>query len=313
MRPLFYLVLFLVLCNSCKDKEEDPGPQYQGCLLKEEVYTKGAQTTGTKYEYNNAGKVTKTVEFYRGNVDVPGAITSYSYGQSGRFVEVYTSDPENKIFSRHTRVYDTRGNIIEWVFYEPDNKTIQRREITEYDENNREVKRTILGKGGEVQMNYTVSYTPQGNIETEIIEQTNGLNSTTNYVYIYDPNGRKLEQRVIIEGRTVRHFTYRYDSTGNLLERKFYDETGSLSSVTEYTYTDREKISKSFNGNGELTVTTTIEYNGQGQEVSNMEVHKDGKSHGRTSLYDAQGNLISQQLYDNGKMFAVKNCSYECR
>ena len=193
-------------------------------LLKEQI-TDGYETS---YEYNGAGKLTKTVNpdgtWKASTYDKAGHLLFETISGNTAAVQ-YSYDKNGKVKT----VTDRNGNVTEY----------------EYDVMNRVVEESVAGL-----LNKKTAYDGLGRVKSE----TDGEDNCR--IYEYDTLGRVVKETVNTVPETVLY--YEYDARGNVT--KFTDVAGTVFKRT-YTKTDLLKEEKVYaKGNTSETPDETRKY-----------------------------------------------------
>jgi antitoxin component YwqK of YwqJK toxin-antitoxin module len=168
-------------------------------------------------------------------------ITERNY--SGKFVD--EKSQIDGFLSKEVYYYDRNGNMIEQVSYDK-SEILKRREIWEYDSENKLVAGTSFNGNGDIYFLYEMEYDNKGLLEKWLIYYPDGrlMHGDTDE-YIYDENGIMIESK-FMEGSIERKTTYKYDENNNIIEEKDFSN-GELLSTYTYKYKNNNIIEeKSF-------------------------------------------------------------------
>lgn len=190
-------------------------------------------------EYDDAGRLTKSIFNPGGSGDYADLTTKYEYDELSRQIKVY--DPEGYAASTqyYTQYdYDNAGRLIK-VTNTEDVPTFytyfdSSRESLEY------FQTTPHTQGSGIDVTYT--YYPSGLLKTATYPgfdisypETGSVDNIT--TYYYDLNGRLTKK---VDGRGASGtIQYTYDGVGRL---RYVDRDGDSSYEVEYTYNDRSQI-----------------------------------------------------------------------
>lgn len=197
----------------------------QGVLVREEVYGGTMDLLLSQIYYLSDG----TPEYQE----------DYTYDRAGRCVGWARSFDGVRV-STQTWTYDERGDLIQWVTRNGDKET-DGQSLT-YDADGCLLEK-VCTYGGNTMERYVYRYDGSHTL-TGMTHEDGDL--TYHYTYIYDDEGRRVqEQRVYEDGEPVQTF-YRYDLWGRLtevlecsgggLEQQLlleYDDEGRLTGTTD--------------------------------------------------------------------------------
>lgn len=280
----------------------------------------GKVVLGVKHDYDEAGELTKVVE----------------YDEDGKYVgEVkYSTDPDGSTVARayddkkelaweSVRKKDSNGNTIEVTEKKTNSEgelVLTKEEIYEYDADGNKVRFTKYNGLGEVideivydsegrileeysgWPKYYYEYDKNGNLLRKISEydDVTGHNKDVKEEYQYAPDGRLLEYYSY--GDTIK---YEYDENGKRVMERKYDLGGTLTESTEYD--ERElpiKVETYYPDGVQVFATTTIEYDDSGNQITRM-TYRDGEF---ASRYEMEYDEISAKY---GRYTRVTKVDYD--
>jgi hypothetical protein len=182
----------------------------------------GSLDQKTTYQYDPKGNLVTEREFEHYKDFKDPTFGTYEYNDSGKVTE-YTEDWKTTSL-HYSYTYDERGHLSEGVVYESKGK-LSRREKYKYDEKGNEIEELILESNSDGK--WLSKYSEDNKIiEKDWYEADGSLNSI--YTFTYDDSRRLIESvgRESPEGRIYSKETYKYDGSGNLLERGEFSYSG---------------------------------------------------------------------------------------
>jgi hypothetical protein len=228
------------------------------------------------------------------------------YDKRGNEIERKNYDINGGLVWKYTTEYDTSGNKIEYICYQPnESPSLVFKTNYTYDING---NRILLERANpsypEYGWNYIYSYDNQGNrIEFNDFSKDGSLNSRKTYKY--DAQGNAIEfHRFNADGSLDSRSTYKYDTKGNKIESNSFEADGSFDARYTYKYDmqGNETEKSSFKANGSLSWKKTYAYDLKGNKV----LYKRYKANGdlKSSMsweytYDQQGNWTKQIKFKN--------------
>lgn len=161
--------------------------------------------------------------------------------------------------------FDAEGNLIKtYTYYNTGN---QRNKMEMTDENGKLIRTIEYAYDENGLLDYDQSYDGKGNPEKR-------------FAYSYDDEGKVREDYSYFGSDFHMRFTYTYNDKGEV-ERNFrFDSTGNLQEIRYYTYDAEENVvsEKVTDKNGKLKETTTFQY-----------------------VYDKRNNWVERTIHKDGK------------
>jgi hypothetical protein len=178
---------------------------------------------------------------------------------------------------------------------------------------------------GELEERNTYAYNDKGKL-TEHSLLYAAEDATEKRVLERDEAGRLLKETKFYGGDTGEHTEYVYNSEGEPVERKNFDEEGNFISRDVFTYDGKGSLSEQvsydvkekiiskityataedksieqceYDGNGKLQNKTVIKFGEGGKETSSVQTTPEGKLISSiTSVYDERGNVKERHYKD---------------
>lgn len=150
--------------------------------------------------------------------------------------------------------------------------------------------------------------------------------ATEKRVLVRDDAGKLLKETKYYGGDPGEHTEYTYNSEGEPIERKNFDEEGIFISREVYNYDDKGGLSEQvtyddkehiiskmtfssgvdksieqseYDGKNKLVSRTVVKFNDAGKEISSIQTTPEGKLiSGITTVYDERGNVLEKQYKD---------------
>jgi len=119
--------------------------------------------------------------------------------------------------------------------------------------------------------------------------------------YSYNSQGEPIERKNFDEeGNFISRDVFNYDDKGGLTEQVSFDEKEKvLSKVTYATGGDKSIEQCEYDGNNKLLSRTILKFNDAGKEISSTQTTPEGKLvSGIVTLYDERGNATERQYKD---------------
>lgn len=307
--------------QSANERVEYVRSIYSTTLLQRTQYFDSPYTSYSLSAYDWMGNSLSYVSY-----DLNGSLRSqseYRYDAEGLALGHTFSSISSYDGSLSVTEYDGDNRTLTSVSYDRDGNLERRSEYT-YEESQTWVK--TYDANGSLIRTQQIQYNENGDPLTDITTNENGdLESMLEYQYDDDGNltGRIRTSVSSYDGsRTITT----YDGEGRELLRNTYDASGTLTSRSDYTYTDNESRQINYDGSGTMTgytinrysdtgVTLSVEsYDGNNQLSYKDEYHYDsdwnrtGRTHtshysysdtDAVTEYDADGNEISRNVYNS--------------
>jgi hypothetical protein len=149
-------------------------------------------------------------------------------------------------------------------------------------------------------------------ITTENLEMVNGQEKKfTDSYERFDSNGNVTEKKEFAkDGSFKSHESYKLNKNGLPVETLVYNEKGAVISktITVYDDEDSKKEEIVYTGTGQLTERTKFIRNSRGEKTSEMTYNAEGKLIRKTVFsYDKNGMRTEKKVYDgNDKLISAK-------
>lgn len=180
-----------------------------------------------------------------------GVVWDLQWDENGNITVLHETYDDGSEQTR-TYTYDECGNMLSETKTEGD-AVVGLRNCT-YNEDGQILTETYVNRKGELTVNDLHVYDEHGNK----VQKTDADGEVTTYVNVYDEAGNMVEQ---INDDSSMH-TYSYDANGNLVERAYYRDDGTLSNTRTYTYTENGDLASEsyYYASGTLNYTHTYHY-----------------------------------------------------
>ncbi len=220
------------------------------------------------FDYNRNKKVDSRVVYNFNSKGIATGWEDYADGKPIPTKSVYTLDSkENRIKEVVTQadgyvrailslIYDSKGNNIERIYDDKNAGTNRYKQIDEYDEKN---------------LIQSLSYNKAGSITNKRILTYENGNIKEAAGYALDANNELIR---------VNRNSYRYDATGNMIERIIYNKDDSIQTKYIYGYDEKGNIiSIIVYGSDEKLlgkVSITLEFDSQGNWIKHIYNYSNG-------------------------------------
>lgn len=199
---------------------------------------KGKEIKHLIYEYDKNGNLIFVKDLNKKGEK--GVVDCYIYNDKGQHIETKYFD-DGLIHYDTWYKYDENGNCIEVNAndYRLDGVVVKTRNVSLFDENNREIERIKYEGLAEETEKEVYFYYDDGKMkETQIVDiETGKINSRDLYLYALDG---KLSEIVTYEGSDVMgKWTYSYNQQGKETECRIYDWLGNLTHKHVSIYDER--------------------------------------------------------------------------
>jgi hypothetical protein len=199
----------------------------------------------------------------------------YKYNDIGKKIEQVFYNRDGSFKTRQTYKYDAGGNKTEEMFYKTDTS------IYDYTE---------------------FKYDDKGNMTNEIFHDSDGT-VYREYLYYYDAKNNplgKYEKRKNDWGWDIGVWTCEYDTTGILINKRTYYETGLTNTSMNYIYIDSTNETRVlyYSDYGVLYATMVYKHDERGNMIEEGTADSDGLySKKKTCKYDPSGNITEEKYY----------------
>lgn len=206
-----------------------------------------------------------------------------------------TYDEENNFLGCSTYAYSATNKQVKWEMFNADYSLNTREEYT-YDDLDRIIQsqawdgernriknsdRIYAGdlaqpeevvwykEDGSIQYSNRYSYHPEYD-KVDIVWEYNADGEEVNYKeFGFDEDGNYIGYRYCYpDGSLYETCAYTYDEAGNMVESEKYDKDNEIKETNSYQYLDGKEVSyQKWNGEEELLVWNTMEYDHAGNEI----------------------------------------------
>lgn len=213
------------------------------------------------FERDAKGRVIAETKYYGEDA---GEQTVYAYGDWDTPTKITRYDVDGELESVETLEYDAQGNVITHVKADAEGLLIEQALIA-YDTNGKPVSKSVMNSNRITQAVTTIAYDESGRV-----------------VRATDKNA---------DGMVISDVASQYDDRGNVVLRKIRDFNSRLLRF-EYNDQDQVLIEEVLDGNGNLIMRNTMEYDEHGHLSSESEFWLDtGRGRG-------DGNSVSRFEYE---------------
>jgi hypothetical protein len=139
---------------------------------------------------------------YWGNKDSLNYKAYIKNNEQGQEIEKATFDDKGKPFIKVVRVYDAKGNQVEYQMYNK-HDSLERRETFKYDDKDNEIEWCTYNSTGKLESKTTVKYGDKGNIsESEMVtERGSSSDHYANHYDNFDKEGNWLKKVSMANGK----------------------------------------------------------------------------------------------------------------
>jgi hypothetical protein len=212
-------------------------------------------------ERDSQGRLLCETKYYG---DDPGDKTVFEYGEWENPIRISRYDPDGVLETVESFEYDDSGNPVSHAKSDATQKQLERSEIR-YHENGKPSHKTLIGPGG---------------------------NTAGSTELMYDEEGRVVRaSESNAEGKLISDVVSQYDERSNVILRHVRDFNTRVLRF-EYNSNDQVVCEEIVDGNGNLILRNTMEYDTNGLLVSETEFWLDtGRGRG-------DGNSVSRYEYE---------------
>ena len=316
-------------------------------ILKELGDYKDAKEMLKNFRYVLTSTVSKRTSAAGEEIGTPYT-THYIYNEDNLLIEIeasnssatYTYDanknmiksvhPSSSLVKTFEYEYDVNNNIVKETLYY--NETVFSIYEYTYDSNGNMIKelyyeRTYEPAAYPPSLQYTLEYTYDANNLLIKKAKTNGKNVTHTATYIYDAQGKVIEESI---GSDIYRYTYNesgkllkktledttldeytYDVNGNLIKHTFiYSPTSSNFNVYEYTYDADGKLIREVHTEGnKAPIIYDYTYDADGNLIYKTQAK--GNTIYCTYTYDINGNVIKHTVLDGEEQTQILEYTYQ--
>ncbi len=256
--------------------------------------------------FNREGDIVEDNRYTRKGKLYKTLVSIYEY-RSNEVKEIVIESPNDTVATR-IKKYDSNGNEVEYLSYKKDSIIYHSKSL--YNSNSKLIEHIPL-KDGETEFQHRRTkyfYDTSGNRIKRIQYYEGG--SKSEWISRYDDRGNEIEWFVYgTDGKLERRDVYVYDENSNLTEERLYnkynvletrgvskyDKNGNETEYVEYLYDAvRSKDIYHYPEDGVIIMES---YNSKGELKSTYKT---------VSEFDAEGNLVKESNYENGKLKSVK-------
>jgi hypothetical protein len=142
------------------------------------------------------------------------------------------------------------------------------------------------------------------NEEENIIKSFwNSEGAYSNYIYIYDPTGKILNEEHLYfdDGILSEKYIFRYNSSGQIIEKNNYDSDGDFLSRDNYEYNSNENlVIKYYENNSGRSLSSISKYDSNGDEIEYKYYDSEEELWGKVICkYDSKGDKLEQNSYNS--------------
>lgn len=249
--------------------------------------------------YNELGYLIKFYEyFFDDNLE---SKTIYEYNNN-KILEKIKYNFDDSIISKITYKYDDRSNNTEEIHYKG-NDVISYKISYLYDANDKVIKKEFYDST----FNQLDTVFNEYNDNGKLIK-TNSVVSSAAYnrfvFYKYDSIGNVLEKRYNDLSTDTEEF-YKYDNENSLIEKSvfLYNENNlTINAVSEYNEDGKVFERRIYNPKNELERKIIIEYDLNGNEIQYLAYNEVGycvEKYIHEYEYDTKGNILENLYYEN--------------
>ncbi len=289
-----------------------------GQMLRHSILIKEREKKRFDYKYDGTVLTEKTAILLNDGKEIQNRVYKYSYDGQNCTEKIYYKNGVEK--SRTLFKYNAEGRVIE---------------ETEYiDGSNVPHKKYRYENGLQVE---SVEYRPEGTVKKHSIVK-NGFEEKFEYTYNgelwqsvtgeYDDRGNVISSLFYSHGKTVKTYSWKYNSNGQVIEETNYSNDGKPSIITVQKYDENgnnietfedfkdlnktQRTVRKFDENGiklkEHTTYETIdgkwskssEYNAETDEIIKISYKADGTESSRTVYKQKEGKTVQETSYHEG-------------
>ena len=311
-----------------------------GQLVAEKEYDKYGDVYNERhYNYDSLGNKVSTEQYYDGKFD---GTLRYEYDSSGNQVSMREYGANGTFRGRTEYQYDELGYIkTETSYSSPGAREPSSQQVYEYDSSgNRLSQETYLN--GEFSVREEYEYDTNGNITCERVTRSgyddytkeiqydsNGnkvyeINGNDKFIYKYDSSGNLTEKKWVgkSNGGFIGHEEYSYDSSGRVTSKRSYDEKGRPIDNYTYIYDSSGKLKERKIGHSGSYTTEQFEYDSVGNLIATKSSNNSGENWQRTyssgieekTIYykcDESGHIECKETQELGKTISYEIYSYD--
>lgn len=250
----------------------------------------------------------------KGNVKSIKQTTRYAVGSfecilsifdcKGNKIEV--NDCDASLNYKHTSKYDSRGNEIESVTYNPDG-SLSLKYTYKYDNKGNQIEENFLGLDDIIHEKSIRKYDSKGNLTSGCRYDKDGR-LLSKWTCKYDSEGYEIcEKWDGSEYSCSKRKATIYNNYGNWTERYFYDEDDNLSMFSTFKYDNKgNNIEMNlYNPDGIHVFVSYTKYDKNGNEIEMTIYNPDGSLDSIITYkykYDKMGNWIYKLENSNDKL-----------
>ncbi|GIM53243.1 hypothetical protein CAPN004_22730 [Capnocytophaga cynodegmi] len=200
---------------------------------------KFGRTFNVERYYNEHEKLIEEIYYKEGNIYCK---ETWKYDDKGNEIENIWYNGNDKNGSKRTLKYDDKGNEIEYIMYYENGK-IDSKITSKYDDKGNKIERIGYNRNGKIDFKETREYNNQGNLIEEIRYRRDGKIDFKE-TWKYDSQGNKMER---YEGRQDRKkwqeafSKFTYENNRTTIERVRYTN-GNISSEETWRYDEKGKL-----------------------------------------------------------------------
>ena len=238
-----------------------------------ESSTQGAQeelqlvTTGSMNPSDYQWIMTRT-DTYDGENNFLGCST-YAYSATNKQIKWEMFNADYSLNTRQENTYDSLDRILQSQTWDSEGNRIKKGERI-YEGDFAQPEEVVWYKeDGSIQYSNRYSYHPEYD-KVDIVWEYNADGEEVNYKeFSFDEDGNYTGYRYCYpDGSLYETCAYTYDEAGNTVATEKYDKDNEIKESNEYQYLDGNEVSyQKWNGEGELLVWNTMEYDYAGNEI----------------------------------------------
>lgn len=174
--------------------------------------------------------------FYKnGGVDYTNRLKheTYYYDSKGNIISGYHYNSD-KTMDKFFFKYDSKGKITKYLYYFP-RGDMAWRQIYKYDNKGNKIIEEFYAHDESINSKSNYTYNKKNKLIKRIIHSSEGK-VLSNTDYVYDGNNIVLETTYNNDGTLFSKFTYKYDKSGNIIEKEMYSYLNLPFIRYEYSY-----------------------------------------------------------------------------